>query len=226
MAHICSSAGGVSGEANRFIHSATDLLWTDGLDALRYLCEAAHRPGTVLGPSVTLRSSADLAWYARWKGLPEDHAFEALPKIEVSKLLEQLDVPVSEQQIVIQKLKQEDVRLLQQLVLPDFLDNAVQIIDSQLPGLDVEQLYRQHKLFAGYAWFHCTPWALWSAFCAFWHPQHTDEGCTYAILCSTYLDSITCQQHVKVMCSTQEGSTLQTRKTNPVDICSFSRICS
>lgn len=131
------------------IHSAADLLWTDGLDVVRHLvCSRdAKSPSKALGSSFELHSLRDIAWFCKWKGLSDSEDVN-ISAVQVVDLLAPLGIPKAHQQAVVEKLDEADVPLLQQVALGDFTSNIVDMIDCQLSGLGIRELYQQQQLFA------------------------------------------------------------------------------
>ena len=103
-----------------------------------------------LKQSFPLQSLHDFAWYCQWQGLTEHSLVSSMPSVEVAELLAPLGMPYAQQQAAMQQLSREDIPMLQQVALREYLDAAVDIMDKQLQGLGIHQLYQQQQLFAGY----------------------------------------------------------------------------
>lgn len=146
---IASALGKHVSTAN-CIHSASDLLWTDGLDAVRQLLAKERQvdvDSPLLGSSFELSSLQDVTWYCAWKGLgPQDIALQPPPKVPVAQLCALLGVPLAEQPAVSQQLRQADLPLLQQAVLPNYLTAVVTVMSNQLPDLDISQRHARGEL--------------------------------------------------------------------------------
>lgn len=134
------------------VHSATDLLWSDGLDAVRQLFarERQVNPNSPpLGSYFDLASLQDVIWYCDWKGLgAQDVALQPPPKVPVAQLCALLGVPLAKQPAVVQQLRQADLPLLQHAVLPTYMTAVVTVMSSQLPGLDIAQRHARGELLA------------------------------------------------------------------------------
>ncbi|KAL0020839.1 hypothetical protein WJX79_007770 [Trebouxia sp. C0005] len=129
-------------------HSSLYLLATSyggALAKLVYLHRAMHSSADIahmlgsneehMPASITIHSLSD----------SEDVYVSA---VQVIDLLAPLGIPTAHQQAVMEKLDAADVPLLQQVALGDFTTNIVDIIDCQLSGLGVRELYQQQQLFA------------------------------------------------------------------------------
>ena len=135
------------------IHSASDLMWTDGLHEMRQLfastAEEKAVEGKLLGTSFTLTSLQDLAWYCEWKGLSVQHAvLLPVPVVQVSELLDVLGVPKAQHRSAMQQLRKADLPALQQMVVPEYLAEVVAIIDQQIPGIGLAKQHSHNELFA------------------------------------------------------------------------------
>lgn len=149
VAHVLGSRGDLSSRPSSvIIHDAASLLWTDGLDALRHLFARQTTGKGFPLDMLNVKSLCDLAWYCEWKEMPNDAVFAAMPRFSMTEVVTSLGVPKTEQEAAIQQLTLKDIPMLQQVVLSRYLSEVVDIIDSQLPGLNIKQLHEQHKLFA------------------------------------------------------------------------------
>ena len=148
VAHVFGSIGGSSKPSSVIVHSAADMLWTDGLDALRHLFSPRQATSSnKMHTSYQLSSLQELAWYCEWKGLQRDATIAAMPCVQVAEILTGLGMPKAEQKAAVQQLTTDDIPVLMQVALKAYLSDAVEIIDSQLPGLNIKQLYERHELF-------------------------------------------------------------------------------
>ena len=134
------------------IHSASDLLWTDGLHDMRLLSAgiASHTAvdAQPVGSSFALASLQDLTWYCEYKGLSAQEAvLLPVPVVQVSELLAVLGMPKAEHKAAMQHLTKAALPMLQQMALPDYLSNAVAVIEEQLSGLGIAEQHLQGKLF-------------------------------------------------------------------------------
>lgn len=145
------AASGQSKAAASCVHSAADLLWTDGLDSIRQLFVKGTNVSTdsqLLGASFDLETLHDVAWYCAWKEFGGDTSFLLpAPKVRIAELCAGLGVPVAKQPEAMQQLRQQDLQLLQQVVLPEYLMGVVTMLDAQLPGLDILARGERNELF-------------------------------------------------------------------------------
>lgn len=151
IAYVCQTAEGGGKASSTISHSARDLFWNDGLDPIRVLIS---RPKSVpaskpLGTFLQVQSLKDMAWYCHWKGLDDDEVWSGLPSIPVLALLPFLGIPDSLKEAFVGGLCQDDVPLLQEIAVGQFMENVVATMDLQLPDLGLLDLYKQGDLFAG-----------------------------------------------------------------------------
>ena len=150
MLDSTASASGQDVSTANCVHSAADLLWSDGLDAVRQLLAKDRQvdlDSPPLGATFELASLQDVTWFCAWKGLgAQDVALQPPPKVPVAQLCALLGVPGAEQPAVVQQLRRTDLPLLQQAVLPTYLPAVVMVMSSQLPGLDLAQRHAQKEL--------------------------------------------------------------------------------
>ena len=132
-------------------YEARDLIWLDGFDQLRQAlssAQAADRTERILSSKLTCNSSEDMQWYQSWRGVPSAlHPLSCAPVVHTQELLLDLGVPQQQLQIVSQQISPDSIAVLRQMVLPSFVQDALRLMDSQLPGLQLMQ--KQQSLFAG-----------------------------------------------------------------------------
>lgn len=133
------------------VHSAADLLWNDGLDTVRQLLATDRQLNTSsppLGRFFELSSLQDVTRYCAWKGLgAQDAALQPPPRVPVAQLCALLGVPPASQAAAVEQLRQADLPLLQQAVLPTYMTAVAAVISHQLPGLDIAQRHAQGEVF-------------------------------------------------------------------------------
>lgn len=130
--------------ASSVTYAALDLMWLDGLDELRALlpgsvaCHEVNASDSTAeaAPQSWICSSKEmLEWYCVWQRLPADAHFTIAPMVSTTDLLCQLGVPQSQMEPVISRLTADIVPALCKMVLPAYWNNAVALMDEQLPGL-------------------------------------------------------------------------------------------
>lgn len=129
--------------ASSVTYAALDLMWLDGLDELRGLLpelachqvNASDRTTEVAPQSWICSSKQMLEWYCAWQGLPTSAHFTVAPMVSTADLLCQLGIPQSKVEPIMSSLTADSVPALCQMALPDYWNNAVALMDEQLPGL-------------------------------------------------------------------------------------------
>ena len=132
-------------------YAALDLMWLDGFDDMRaHLVVAAPTSSTLPVPrSWSCSSADDLLWFCKWKALPTSQQFDTAPTVSTPELLQTLGVPKSQLDCVIGRLRHSSLQGICQMVLPEFIDNAVALMDEQLPELELLTKHQGKLLFAG-----------------------------------------------------------------------------
>ena len=140
--------------ASTITYAALDLMWLDGLDDMRALLPGSTAICSTSGiaPRMFNCSSVDsLQWYCAWKALPGSHQFDTVPVVHTLDLMRQLGVPELQLDAMLSSLAAVSVPALCRMALPQFITNAVALMDEQLPGLNLVAKHQQSMLFAGYA---------------------------------------------------------------------------
>lgn len=136
-----SPAGGV------ITYDAQDLMWTNGLDELRAMFTSPS--GSQLPICWKCCNLDQLQWYCLWKGLPLDTSFQELPYVYTFDLLRDLGVADVDLKSAAASLPASSSAVLCQAVLPKFRQDAVAIMASQLPHLQLPDKMSGGLLFAG-----------------------------------------------------------------------------
>ena len=133
-------------------YDALDLMWLDGLDDVRALAQKSLNVHTAqkAPSSFKCHSLTDLQWYCNWKGLSQDtHIFSQLPVVDTADLLQQIGVPWQQISSFSANLTPEMLSSLRQMVLPHFVQQAVELMADQLPELNLIRKLEDKVLFAG-----------------------------------------------------------------------------
>ena len=132
-------------------YEARDLMWLDGFDQLREIlspAQAVVKTEQVMSEEPACSSDEDIQWYRSWKGVSSDlQSLSCAPVVYKQELLLDLGVPQQQLQTFSQQLSPDSLAALRQMVLPHFVQDAVSLMDSQLPDLQLMQ--KQQSLFAG-----------------------------------------------------------------------------
>lgn len=132
-------------------YDAQDLMWIDGLDDLRAMVTSAvvPAPGSQLPVRWKCCTLDQLQWYCMRKGLPLDSSFHELPYVYTFDLLRDLGVPDADLKSVAASLTVASIPILCKAVLPQFVQDAVAVMASQLPHLQLPEKMSNNLLFAG-----------------------------------------------------------------------------
>ncbi|DBA69366.1 TPA: hypothetical protein ACH3X2_012940 [Trebouxia sp. C0005] len=132
-------------------YEARDLMWDDGFDQLRDIlspAQATDKREQIVPDDLICCSNGDMQWYCSWKGMPSHlQSLSCAPVVYKQELLLDLGVPQQQLQLVSQHLSSDSFAALRQMVLPSFVQDAVSLMDSQLPEMHLMQ--KQQSLFAG-----------------------------------------------------------------------------
>ena len=132
-------------------YKAQDLMWLDGFEQLREVLNSTQVTGQreqIAPDELICNTSEDMQWYRSWKGLQTDlQSHSCAPAVRKQELLLDIGVPQQQLQTVSQNLSPDSIAALRQIVLPSFVQDAVSLMDSQLP--DMQLMHKQQSLFAG-----------------------------------------------------------------------------
>lgn len=139
--------------ASTITYDAADLMWDDGLDAIREIDTSAqmlHNAQDKLPIKWRCSTADEMQWYCHWKGLSGcDHQFTELPKVFLSDLLWQLGVPEEQIDVMATNVGRAVLPAIYQAVLPDFVAEAVGYMADQLPELQLVDKLNHTLLFTG-----------------------------------------------------------------------------
>ena len=138
--------------ASVITYDALDLMWLDGLEGIRALLALSLCADSLQKAPGMFRcqSMADLTWYCSWKGLaPDAQFFEQPPVVTTADLLQYLGVPRQQIRDISANVTFEVLSSLRRMVLPQFVQQAVELMADQLPELDLNAKFCEKLLFAG-----------------------------------------------------------------------------
>lgn len=136
--------------ASTITYDALDLMWLDGLEEVRRLLTLPPLMSSTQRAPDTFKcqSIADLQWYCSWKGLASDaQFFDRAPEVATADLLQHLGVPQQQISSITAKLTVDSLCSLRAMVLPQFVQQAVELVADQLPELDLMSKFHNRLLF-------------------------------------------------------------------------------
>ena len=118
-------------------YDALDLMWLHGLDDIRALTRLSEGNNVQkVSETFKCQSMADLNWYCNWKGLAADaQFFEKPPVVATVDLLHHLGVPQQHISALLANMTVEMLSSLRCMVLPQFVQQALELMADQLPGI-------------------------------------------------------------------------------------------
>lgn len=75
--------------------------------------------------------------------------FHQVPEVATADLLHHLGVPTQQRSAILRNLTEEGLSSLRRMVLPQFVQQAVELMADQLPELDLVPKLQGKLLFAG-----------------------------------------------------------------------------
>ena len=130
-------------------YDAMDLMWMDGLDDIRSIFQAREAdPAEQIPAEWQCRTLEELQWYCMREGLPcNEHQFGELPTVDTLDLLWDLGVPEHDLTAMVKRLTHANLPMLRKAVLPQFAQEAVALMDDQLPELKLLEKMQKGMLF-------------------------------------------------------------------------------
>lgn len=138
--------------ASIITYDALDLMWLDGLNDIRALLTLPPLPPHAQKAPETFKcqSMADLDWYCSWKSVASDaQFFDQAPVVATADLLQHVGLPPQQVKAILPNLTVEGLSSLRCMVLPQFVQQAVELMADQLSELDLIPKLEKRLLFAG-----------------------------------------------------------------------------